>query len=166
MSRFSRRTLLQSSAVLAAPLFPAPAGSGIKRDLLTAGWPAERRSKVLVSRERFRPFPIASERGPWEALPADARTALVESGEKQLFESLSPTAPLRTGLLVLLSISTAWAGVRWRRAELMRLSYPRSALAGIKVAVEDFHQSRSLLLFVSLIFCGGGLVLLRRLLRK
>ena len=75
-------------------------------------------------------------------------------------------APFRTGLLASLSMGVAWAGVRLHRPELMRLGYPVLAIAGIKVILEDFNQGQSLPLFVSLIFCGGGLVLLPRLLRK
>ena len=83
-----------------------------------------------------------------------------------IFQYISPAAPFRTGLLASLSMGTAWAGVRLHRPELMRLGYPLLALAGLKVILEDFHQGRSLPLFVSLVFCGGGLVLLPRLLRK
>src|SRR5439155_23680214 len=96
MRQFSRRTLLRSSAVLrsaavlrsseimAAPLFPARGEPGLNRNLLTKAWPMERVAKVLIPRESFRPFPAAGERGAWEALPADARAALVQSAEKQL----------------------------------------------------------------------------------
>ncbi len=97
MPQFSRRTLLQSSAVMAAPLFPAPGGPGINRNLLTKVWPEDRVAKVLIPRERFRPFPAAGERGAWEALPADARAALVQSAEKQLktpWEALPATLAL------------------------------------------------------------------------
>src|SRR5437867_3061250 len=90
MRQFSRRTLLRSSAVLrssaimAAPLFPARGEPGLNRNLLTKAWPMERVAKVLIPRESFRPFPAAGERGAWEALPADARAALVQSTEKHL----------------------------------------------------------------------------------
>ena len=39
---------------------------------------------MLAPRERFHPFPTVSERAPWEALPTDARDALLEKGESQL----------------------------------------------------------------------------------
>jgi hypothetical protein len=82
MRRFSRRTWLQGSAVL-APLCAAPP-EPVKRNLLTTGWPADQVGKVLLPRGRFRPFPVASDLSPWEALPADARSPLVQSGETQL----------------------------------------------------------------------------------
>ena len=103
MRQFSRRTLLRSSAVLrssaimAAPLFPARGEPGLNRNLLTKAWPMERVAKVLIPRESFRPFPAAGERGAWEALPADARAALVQSAEKQLqtpWDSLPATLAL------------------------------------------------------------------------
>src|SRR5215510_7848636 len=97
MSRFSRRTLLQSSAVVAAPLYPAFGGPDVRRNLLTKAWPVDRVAKVLIPRERFRPFPASGERGAWEALPADARAALVQDAEKQLktpWETLPATLAL------------------------------------------------------------------------
>jgi Heparinase II/III-like protein len=97
MPQFSRRTLLQSSAIMAAPLFPARGGPGINRNLLTKVWTVDRVAKVLIPRERFRPFPAAGERGAWEALPADVRAALVQSAEKQLkttWEALPATLAL------------------------------------------------------------------------
>jgi len=84
MPQFSRRALSQGSAVMAAPFFPAFGGPGKDRNLLTKGWPVELVAKALIPRERFKPFPTAGERGAWEALPADARAALVQSAEKQL----------------------------------------------------------------------------------
>ena len=97
MSRFSRRALLQSSAIVAAPLFPAFGGPDMRRNLLTKAWPVDRVAKVLIPRDRFRPFPAAGERGAWEALPADARAALVQDAEKQLktrWETLPATLAL------------------------------------------------------------------------
>ena len=84
MSQFSRRTFLAGSAVVAAPLLPAVAEPETKRNLLTAAWPADRVAKALEPRERFRPYPNAAARDAWDGLPADARAALVQAGEKQL----------------------------------------------------------------------------------
>jgi hypothetical protein len=81
MPRFSRRTFLAGSA--AAGLLPAVAAE-THRNLLTSVWPAATVAKALLPRDRFRPFPTAAERSSWEALPADARSALIGSGEKQL----------------------------------------------------------------------------------
>jgi hypothetical protein len=39
-------------------------------------------------------------------------------------------------------------------------------LAGLKLLAEDLQQGRSLTLFGSLIFFGGGLILLPRLMRR
>src|SRR5438046_2701566 len=80
MSRFTRRTLL---AVAAAP-FPAAAQSSRKRDLLTSAWSMEKVASALAPRARFHPFPAASERAGWDALPQDARAALIAKGEAQL----------------------------------------------------------------------------------
>jgi hypothetical protein len=60
-------------------------------------------AEVLAPREGFHPFPTVSERAAWEALPADARAALLAAGEGQLktaWEALPATLFLeyrRTG---------------------------------------------------------------------
>ena len=71
-------------------------------------------------------------------------------------------APLRTALLTAAALAMAWS----RRAELRRLAYPLMGLAGLKLLAEDLQQGRSLTLFGSLIFFGGGLILLPRLMRR
>jgi len=81
MPQFSRRTFLAGSVV--APLLPALAADS-HRNLLTSLWPAAKVAATLLPRDRFRPFPTATERTAWEALPADARSVLLQSGEKQL----------------------------------------------------------------------------------
>ena len=81
MPELSRRSFLAGSA--AAGLWPAVAAE-THRNRLTSVWPAARVAKELLPRERFRPFPTAAERPAWEALPADARSTLIGSGEKQL----------------------------------------------------------------------------------
>jgi hypothetical protein len=84
MMQLSRRQFLVTPCALAAPtLWPAQAQVQ-KRDLLTTAWPAGKLAEVLAPRERFHPFPTASERAAWEALPADARAALLETGERHL----------------------------------------------------------------------------------
>lgn len=97
MSPISRRTLLQSSAVMAAPLFPAPSAPSTNRNLFTKAWPMDLVAKVLTPRERFRPYPAAGERPAWDSLPADLRAALLQSAEKQLktpWEALPATLAL------------------------------------------------------------------------
>ena len=83
-----------------------------------------------------------------------------------MYRYLSPAAPLRTALVTALALGAAWAGLHWRRRELTWLAYPLMALSGFKLLTEDFQQGRSLTLFASLIFFGGGLVVLPRMLRN
>jgi hypothetical protein len=83
MSRFTRRGFLAGSAVAAMPL-PAAAQAPRKRNLLTSAWSVEKVAQALTPRTRFHPFPTSSERAGWDALPADARAALVARGETEL----------------------------------------------------------------------------------
>ena len=84
MMQLSRREFLVTPCALAVPMvWPAEAPTH-NRDLLTTAWPASKLAGVLEPRERFHPFPTVSERAAWEALPADARAALLEAGERQL----------------------------------------------------------------------------------
>jgi hypothetical protein len=62
----------------------AAAQSPARRNLLTSAWPAARLAETLPAREHCRPFPTAADRAGWDALPADARAALLRAGEKQL----------------------------------------------------------------------------------
>ena len=66
------------------PLDQAAAQPSSRRNLLASAWPAARLAETLPARELVHPFPTAAERTGWEALPADARAALLEAGEKQL----------------------------------------------------------------------------------
>jgi hypothetical protein len=78
----TRRNFLASPAALAAlPAFAEPPAA---RNLLANLWPAARVTQSLISRDRFHPFPTAADRPGWDALPADARAALVEAGNRQL----------------------------------------------------------------------------------
>ena len=65
-------------------------------------------------------------------------------------------------MLTAAALGMAWSG----RRELRRLAYPLMGLAGLKLLAEDLQQGRSLSLFGSLIFFGGGLILLPRLMRR
>src|SRR5512132_331397 len=94
MLRLSRRHLLAGSGAAALPLVAADAQPPAKRNLLASSWPAGRISSALLPRADFRPFPRASTRAGWDAVPADARAALISAGEKQLgapWESLPAT---------------------------------------------------------------------------
>ena len=84
MTQFTRREFLATPCLLAAPLAWPSKQQVPKRNLLTSAWPEARLAEVLTPRERFHPFPTVSERAAWEVLPADARGALVEAGERQL----------------------------------------------------------------------------------
>jgi hypothetical protein len=79
---------------------------------------------------------------------------------------IAESAPLRTAVLVLLAVAAGWSGRRFRRTELTWLVYPLLALCGFKLIAEELRYSRSIALFVSLIFFGGALVLLPRWLRQ
>jgi hypothetical protein len=83
MSRFTRRTFLAGSAAAPA-LAQRRAEVPRRRNLLAAAWPPEKLASALAPRERFRPFPPASDRAAWEALPGDARAAFIEAGVPHL----------------------------------------------------------------------------------
>src|ERR1035441_2905895 len=85
MVQFTRRALLAGCAAM-IPLDQAAAQPSSRRNLLASAWPAARLAETLPARERVHPFPTAAERTGWEALPRDARAALLETGEKQLPE--------------------------------------------------------------------------------
>lgn len=90
----TRRGFLGGSAVLAAHTHASAQGSA-KRGLLGSLWSAgELRAAV---RGRFHPYPKAGERAAWEALPADARSALISAGERELNEPW-PDLPATTAL--------------------------------------------------------------------
>jgi hypothetical protein len=78
---------------------------------------------------------------------------------------VSPAPPLRTALLTLLAMGSAWAAARWNRSELERIAWPLMGVAGLKLIAEDFPRGQSHNLVVSLILFGGGLILLPRLAR-
>jgi hypothetical protein len=61
-----------------AYLAAAPAARRMSR-----AWSADRLAASLLPREKWRPFPSAAERGPWEALPPDARATVLEAGERE-----------------------------------------------------------------------------------
>jgi len=88
----TRRDFLASSTLLAAA--QAPAQNTSKRTLLTSLWSID---KLRAAAGAFRPFPTASERPAWEALPAEARAAILTAGEHQLkttWDVLPATAAL------------------------------------------------------------------------
>ncbi|OGG50266.1 MAG: hypothetical protein A3F84_18055 [Candidatus Handelsmanbacteria bacterium RIFCSPLOWO2_12_FULL_64_10] len=52
--------------------------------MLTERYPLETLKKSLLPRERWRPYPTASDRAPYEALPASVRQAYLARGEEAL----------------------------------------------------------------------------------
>lgn len=73
----TRRNFLVTPSLLAA----AQTQTARKRDLLESLWTADQLTAVASG--AFHPFPTAAERQGWEALPADARAALIAAGERQ-----------------------------------------------------------------------------------
>jgi hypothetical protein len=74
-------------------------------------------------------------------------------------------AAVRTATLCFVAILLAWAGTRWKRQELIWLLYPLVALGAVKLVAEDFRQGGALTVSLSLLFYGGALVLVPRLVR-
>jgi hypothetical protein len=79
---------------------------------------------------------------------------------------ISTAAPLRTALITGFAFAAAWCGRQWERKELVWLTYPLLAAAGIKLVMEDLPEGRSLNLVLSLLFLGAALVVLPRVLRR
>ncbi|MEK7754913.1 MAG: heparinase II/III family protein [Acidobacteriota bacterium] len=107
----SRRTFIASGAAVAAV---AP------RKYLSSAYPPDRLPAALIPRERWKPYPAASERAPWEGLPADARKAAVEAAEAQLGK---PWAPLPATLFLeyrRIGNRSNYERVRSRRREQLR----------------------------------------------
>jgi hypothetical protein len=78
----------------------------------------------------------------------------------------SIVATVRTALVCALAITFAWAGRRWDRRELIWLLYPLMILGAFKLIAEDFRQGRAATLWLSLVFYGGALILVPRLVRS
>ncbi len=71
--------------ILAAPMIPGIAAfAASKRDILTGAMSAEKLKAMLLPRAEWQPQPTASDRAKWEALPADARKLLLDSGNAAL----------------------------------------------------------------------------------
>lgn len=82
MDALTRRHFLALPA--AAPAMAMqPAAASAQRQLLSGGWPPGRLAHALLPVERWDPFPPASAREAWQALPAAARASLVTAGERR-----------------------------------------------------------------------------------
>jgi Heparinase II/III-like protein len=87
-----RRFLLGSAALAASPsLFALDASSadsaaprGKQRNLLASACSPEKLKQALIPQDKYRPFPTIHDRGSWEGLRAETRTALLAGGEKCL----------------------------------------------------------------------------------
>lgn len=84
MEPISRRGFVAGSAALMISSAAADSQPGRRRDILSGAWSAAHVAATLVPRSHFHPFPTAAEQDSWRALPADARTAALDSGERQL----------------------------------------------------------------------------------
>jgi hypothetical protein len=113
--------------------------------------------------------------GRWrERLPqaiAGATTAgilagLLMRGLAGFAASSASLATLRTAVLALIVLGSAWAARRFSLAELGLLVYPLLALGGLKLLMQDLPEGRPLTLFMSLGFYGGALIFGPRLLRS
>jgi hypothetical protein len=76
-----------------------------------------------------------------------------------------PTDTLGTVVLMSFALVLAWAGARWRNTELVWTLYGFMALCAYKLATRDFVDEHNFAMVVSLLFYGGALVILPRLLR-
>ena len=77
-----------------------------------------------------------------------------------------PADTLATVVLTTFSVALAWASAHWSKRELAWLVYGFMGLGAWKLATRDFLNERSLALVISLLFYGGALTLLPRMLRK
>jgi hypothetical protein len=77
-----------------------------------------------------------------------------------------PTDTLATVVLTTFSVALAWASTHWPKREFVWLVYGFMAPGAWKLAIRDFVNERSLALVISLLFYGGALILLPRMLRK
>ncbi len=77
-----------------------------------------------------------------------------------------PAATVSTAVLTSVAVTLAFLSARWRRRELAWLVYALMALGAYKLITRDFPRERNLSLVVSLLFYGGALILLPRILQR
>lgn len=98
----------------------------------------------------------------WTLLGLGAGAITTTLGPGSAFSST-----LRTGLICALALGLAKAGLRWReRAECIWLLYPLMLYGAYRLAVEDFPNGRPTALALSLLFYGGALLVLTRVMRN
>jgi hypothetical protein len=96
--------------------------------------------------------------------------SLLGLGAAAITSTLGPdsfiSSTLRTGLICALALGSALAGVRSRyRPECIWLLYPLMLYGAYRLLVEDFPNGRPTALALSLLFYGGTLLLLTRVVR-
>jgi hypothetical protein len=77
-----------------------------------------------------------------------------------------PADTLGTIVLTTFSVALARASTHWHKRELVWLVYGFMGLGAWKLATRDFVNERDLALVISLLFYGGALILIPRMLRK
>ncbi len=77
-----------------------------------------------------------------------------------------PADTLATVAITVLGVLLVWSGVRRGRKELLWVAYALMALAAWKLAMRDFPHERNLSLVVSLLFYGGALMIIPRMVQK
>lgn len=97
--------------------------------------------------------------------------SLLGLGAAAITSTLGPdsfiSSTLRTGFICLLALGSALAGVRSRdRPECVWLLYPLMLYGAYRLLVEDFPNGRPTALALSLLFYGGTLLLLTRVVRS
>jgi len=80
--------------------------------------------------------------------------------------AMSRLATARTVVMCAMALLAASAGGRWRRRELVWISYAMIALVTLKLIAEDFHQDSPTALAIALLSYGTVLVLAPRLTRS
>jgi hypothetical protein len=116
----SRRSFLASGATLAVPPVSFASAALTPRRILSGAFPPAKLASVLLPRERWRPFPTAAERAPWENLPGETRRLAVESGEKSLGQTWQPLPATLFLEYKRAGNRSNYEGVRSRRREQLR----------------------------------------------
>ena len=85
MHEWHRRDFLTRTGAIAAAM-PArpmrPAEGALRRQVLSSAWTPERLVRVLLPVDNWTPFPPASARDEWRALPRAARESLLTAGQR------------------------------------------------------------------------------------
>jgi hypothetical protein len=96
-------------------------------------------------------------------IPAAVSLALLCLG---LLGYAAAVVPAQVGLISVVALGLASAGTRWHRPECGWLVYPLMVMGASRLLLFDFQSGRPALIALSLLFYGGTLWLLPRLMRK